>query len=71
MTELKKVDFTTVTEITGNNVTSEQIQRMYTRYRFASEFCKDKGNYSGRHKGTEHQRHKVERSEENELLNFP
>jgi len=25
-------------------------------------------NYSGRHRGTEHQRHKVERSEENELL---
>jgi hypothetical protein len=26
------------------------------------------GNYSGRHKGAEYQRHKVERSEENELL---
>jgi len=25
-------------------------------------------NYSGRHKGTEHQRHKVKKSEENELL---
>ena len=39
---MKKIDFTTVTEITGNNVTSEQIQGMYTRYRFVSEFCKDK-----------------------------
>lgn len=35
-------DYTAVTEVTGYNVTSEQIQRMYTRYRFASEFCKDK-----------------------------
>lgn len=34
-----KVDYTTVTEITGYNVTSEQLQRMYTRYRFALDFC--------------------------------
>jgi len=39
---LKDADFSTVTEITGYNVTSEQLQRMYTRYRFASEFCEGK-----------------------------
>jgi ubiquinone/menaquinone biosynthesis C-methylase UbiE len=32
-------DFSSVTEVTGNKVTQEQIERMYTRYRFASEFC--------------------------------
>jgi len=32
-------DYTSVTEVTGYKVTKEQIQRMYTRYRFASEFC--------------------------------
>jgi SAM-dependent methyltransferase len=35
-------DFTTVTEITGNKVTEEQIERMYTRYRFALDFCENK-----------------------------
>ena len=35
-------DFTTVTEITGNKVTREQIERMYTRYRFAAELCENK-----------------------------
>lgn len=35
-------DYTTVTEITGYKVTREQMQRMYTRYRFASEFCNDR-----------------------------
>lgn len=35
-------DYTSVTEITGCNVTSEQLQRMYARYRFASELCDDK-----------------------------
>lgn len=39
---MEKVDYTTVTEITGYNVTSEQLQRMYTRYSFASEFCEGK-----------------------------
>jgi ubiquinone/menaquinone biosynthesis C-methylase UbiE len=39
---MEKIDYTTVTEITGYNVTSEQLQRMYTRYKFASEFCKNK-----------------------------
>ena len=36
---MDKVNFSTVTEITGNNVTQEQIQRMVTRYLFAAEFC--------------------------------
>lgn len=36
------VDFTTVTEITGYNVTSEQLHRMYTRYRFALDYCERK-----------------------------
>ncbi|HEY3277554.1 MAG TPA: class I SAM-dependent methyltransferase, partial [Syntrophorhabdaceae bacterium] len=36
------VDYTLVSEITGYNVAREQVQRMYTRYRFAGEFCKDK-----------------------------
>lgn len=35
----KDVDYAAVTEVTGYKVTQEQIQRMYTRYRFASEFC--------------------------------
>jgi len=36
------VDYTTVTEVTEHNVTREQIQRMYTRYYFAAEFCSGK-----------------------------
>lgn len=39
---MKNADFSTVTEVTGYNVTQEQIERMYTRYRFASEFCEGK-----------------------------
>lgn len=39
---MKNVDYTAVSEITGYNVTHEQIQRMYTRYRFASGFCEGK-----------------------------
>lgn len=35
-------DYTSVTEITGCNVTSEQLQIIYARYRFASELCDDK-----------------------------
>lgn len=35
-------DFTTVTEITGHKVTREQIERMYTRYRFAADLCENK-----------------------------
>jgi ubiquinone/menaquinone biosynthesis C-methylase UbiE len=31
-------DYTAVTEVTGYKVTREQLQRMYTRYRFASEY---------------------------------
>lgn len=39
---MNQCDFSSVTEVTGYKVTSEQIERMCTRYRFASEFCKDK-----------------------------
>jgi SAM-dependent methyltransferase len=35
-------DFSTVTEITGNKVTKEQIERMVTRYQFALGFCDNK-----------------------------
>lgn len=37
-----ETDYTTVTEIPGSKVSREQLARAYTRYRFASEFCKDK-----------------------------
>jgi ubiquinone/menaquinone biosynthesis C-methylase UbiE len=36
------VDYSTVTEVPGDNATEEQLARMFHRYRFASEFCKDK-----------------------------
>jgi ubiquinone/menaquinone biosynthesis C-methylase UbiE len=39
---MDKPDFTTVTEVTGNRVTKEQIARMYVRYRFALELCENK-----------------------------
>ncbi len=35
-------DYSTVTEITGNNITYEQLKRIHTRYHFASEMCSDK-----------------------------
>lgn len=35
-------DYTTVTELPGINAHKEQIERLYHRYRFASEYCKDK-----------------------------
>jgi len=37
-----QIDYSTVTEVTGSKVSAEQLQRMYTRYRFASEFCEGK-----------------------------
>jgi len=39
---MAQADFTTVTEITGYKVTKEQIERMHTRYFFASGFCEGK-----------------------------
>jgi len=39
---MDNIDFTSVTEITGYNVTTEQLQRMFTRYHFASDFCLQK-----------------------------
>jgi ubiquinone/menaquinone biosynthesis C-methylase UbiE len=35
-------DYSTVTEVPGDKATEEQLARMFHRYRFASEFCKDK-----------------------------
>src|ERR1035437_3873434 len=35
-------DFTAVSEVSYQKVTREQIQRIYTRYRFAMDFCQDK-----------------------------
>ena len=35
-------DYSTVTEVPGDNATEEQLARMFHRYRFASEFCEDK-----------------------------
>jgi ubiquinone/menaquinone biosynthesis C-methylase UbiE len=35
-------DFTIVTETPGIGAPEEQLARLYTRYRFASEYCKDK-----------------------------
>lgn len=38
----QRVDFASVTEVTGYKVTKEQIKRMHTRYGFAANFCRDK-----------------------------
>ncbi|MDD5491943.1 MAG: class I SAM-dependent methyltransferase [bacterium] len=35
-------DYSSVTEVAGYNATTEQVQRMYTRYRFAAGFCREK-----------------------------
>ena len=39
---MAQCDFSTVTEITGNKVTQEQVSRMYQRYHFAYRFCRKK-----------------------------
>lgn len=36
------IDYTTVTEVPGNKVTQEQLTRMFHRYNFAANFCKEK-----------------------------
>lgn len=36
------MDYTQVTETSGDKVTQEQIQRMYTRYQFARQYCRGK-----------------------------
>lgn len=36
------VDYSSVTEISGNRVTHEQLARMFHRYRFAANFCEGK-----------------------------
>ncbi len=36
------IDYTTVTEVPGNRVTREQLERMYHRYRFAANFSDGK-----------------------------
>ncbi len=35
-------DYTTVTELPGAKASHEQLARLYTRYKFASEYCKGK-----------------------------
>ena len=37
-----ETDYTTVTEIPGIKITLEQLERMYSRYHFAAEFCEEK-----------------------------
>lgn len=37
-----ETDYTEVTEIAGDAVSREQIQRMYTRYHFARQYCRGK-----------------------------
>jgi ubiquinone/menaquinone biosynthesis C-methylase UbiE len=37
-----KTDYSTVTELPGNKASKEQLQRLFHRYHFASQFCKDK-----------------------------
>jgi ubiquinone/menaquinone biosynthesis C-methylase UbiE len=34
--------YAAVTELPGNKITSEQLARLYQRYRFAQQFCKEK-----------------------------
>ena len=36
------LNYITVTEIPGSKATKEQLARLYQRYHFASQFCKDK-----------------------------
>jgi len=36
------MDYSTVTELPGHKITSEQLARLYQRYRFAQQFCKEK-----------------------------
>ena len=40
MTSPQPVDFSTVTEVTGNRLTSEAISMMYTRYRFGADLAR-------------------------------
>jgi SAM-dependent methyltransferase len=37
-----QTDYTEVTEVAGDSATREQIQRMYTRYHFARQYCSGK-----------------------------
>lgn len=39
---LKQADYTTVTEIPGEKASKEQLKRLYQRYNFARQFCRDK-----------------------------
>ncbi|MEA3560877.1 MAG: class I SAM-dependent methyltransferase [Candidatus Omnitrophota bacterium] len=36
------IDYSAVTEVPGNKVSREQLERMYHRYHFASQYCGDK-----------------------------
>lgn len=42
MADSRKNEFVTVTETPGVKVSQEQLSRLYARYRFALDFCKDK-----------------------------
>ena len=42
MSDTTKTDFSQVTEVAGEKVTREQIQRMLTRYLFAAQYCHSK-----------------------------
>lgn len=33
------IDFSTVTEVTGDRITQDQLERLYHRYTFAAQFC--------------------------------
>ncbi len=37
-----KTDYVHVTEVSGDDVSQEQVQRMFTRYEFARQHCEDK-----------------------------
>ena len=37
-----ETDYTAVTEVAGDRVSGEQVQRMYTRYYFARQYCNGK-----------------------------
>ncbi|MBN2121036.1 MAG: class I SAM-dependent methyltransferase, partial [Candidatus Omnitrophica bacterium] len=36
------INYTTVTELPGQGIPKEQLQRLYSRYRFAAQFCEGK-----------------------------
>ena len=45
----KPIDYSTVTETPDDKASEEQLNRLYTRYRFAREFCDGKDVYISGH----------------------